>query len=57
MLEIGTLVKDSYGDIGLVTDHWIYDPSGEYHPVVKWITGRYVGELDAIWCDQLEIIA
>ena len=59
MIEIGTLVKwhGSYGDLGLVVDHWVHDQSGELHTVVKWLTGRYVGELDAIWSDDLEIIA
>ena len=57
MIEIGSLIRDSYGDIAIVTDHWIHDASGEYHTVVKWLTGRYVGELDAIWFNDLEIIA
>jgi hypothetical protein len=57
MIEIGTLVKDSYGDVGMVTDHWVYDASGEYHPVVKWITGRHEGELDALFNDKIEVIA
>ena len=56
MIEIGTLIRH-YGDIGIVTDHWIHDQSGELHAVVKWLTGRYVGELDAIWFNDLEIIA
>jgi hypothetical protein len=57
MIEIGTLIRDSHGDMGLVVDHWIHDTSGEYHTVVKWLTGRHVGELDALFNDNLEIIA
>lgn len=57
MIEIGSLIRDSYGDIALVTDHWIHDVSGEYHTVVKWLTGRHVGETDAIWSDYIEVIA
>lgn len=57
MIEIGTLIRDSHGDMGIVVDHWIHDVSGEYHTVVKWLTGRYVGELDALFNDNLEIIA
>ena len=57
MIKIGSLIRDSYGDIALVTDHWIHDVSGEYHTVVKWLTGCYVGETDAIWSDYIEVIA
>jgi len=57
MIEIGTLIRDSHGDMGIVVDHWIHDTSGEYHTVVKWLTGRYVGELDALFNDNLETIA
>ena len=57
MIKIGTLIRDSDGDIALVTDHWIHDVSGEYHTVVKWLTGRYVGEADALYTDYLEVIA
>ena len=57
MIEIGSLIRDSHGDIALVIDHWIHDVSGEYHTVVKWLTGRYVGETDAIWSDYIEVIA
>lgn len=57
MIEIGSLIRDSYGDLALVVDHWVHDQSGEYHTVVKWLTGRYVGELDALFTDNLEIIA
>ena len=55
MIEIGTLIRH-YGDFGIVVDHWVHDVSGELHTVVKWLTGRYVGELDAIWSDDLEVI-
>ena len=56
MIEIGSLIRH-YGDIGLVTDHWIHDQSGEYHTVVKWITGRFVGETDLLWINDVEVIA
>ena len=57
MIKKGSLIRDSYGDIALVTNHWIHDASGEFHTVVKWLTGRYVGETDAIWSDYIEVIA
>ena len=56
-IEIGSLIRDYQGDLALVTDHWIHDVSGEYHTVVKWLTGRYVGEADALYTDYLEVIA
>ena len=57
MIQVGSLIRDSYGDLALVVDHWVHDQSGEYHTVVKWLTGRYVGKLDALFVDNLEIIA
>ena len=57
MIEIGSLIQDSYGDIALVTDHWIHDASGEFHTVVKWLTGRYAGQADALFTDYIEVIA
>ena len=57
MIKIGSLIRDSYGDIALVTDHWIHDASGEYHTVVKWLTGRYAGKPDALFTDDVEVIA
>ena len=57
MIEIGSLVRDSYGDIAIVTDHWIHDASGEYHTVVKWLTGNWAGENDALFTNNLEVIA
>jgi hypothetical protein len=57
MIEIGSLIRDSYGDIAIVTDHWIHDASGEYHTVVKWLTGRYAGKPDALFTDDVEAIA
>ena len=56
-IEIGSLIRDYPGDLALGTDHWIHDVSGEYHTVVKWLTGRYVGEADALYTDYLEVIA
>ena len=57
MIEIGSLIRDSYGDIAIVVDHWIHDQSGEYHTVVKWLTGCYLGETDALFTDNMEVIA
>ena len=57
MIEIGSLIRDSYGEIALVIDHWIHDASGEYHTVVKWLTGRYAGQADALFTDFIEVIA
>ena len=56
-IEIGSLIRDYQGDIALVIDHWIHDQSGEYHTVVKWLSGRFVGETDALYTDNLEVIA
>ena len=56
-IEIGSLIRDYQGDIALVIDHWIHDESGEYHTVIKWLTGRYAGETDALYTDYLEVIA
>ena len=56
-IEIGSLIRDSYGDIALVTNHWIHDASGEFHTVVKWLTGRYAGQEDALFTDFIEVIA
>ena len=56
MIEIGTLIRDYRGEVALVVDHWIHDQSGEYHTVVKWLSGRYVGETDALFTDNLEVI-
>ena len=57
MIKKGSLIRDSYGDIALVIDHWIHDASGELHTVVKWLTGRYVGQQDALFTDFIEVIA
>lgn len=57
MIEIGSLIRDYQGDIALVVDHWVHDQSGEHHTVVKWLTGCYVGEKDALFNHNLEIIA
>ena len=41
MIEIGTLVRHPPSTIGIVIDHWIDDRSGNYHAVVKWVTGYH----------------
>lgn len=58
MIEIGTLIR-GWGDVGIVVDHWLHNAGREYecHPVVKWLSGQNTGKTDAIWGDNLEIIA
>jgi len=56
MIEIGALVKEWLtDDFGIVIDHWTHQ-HGEKHPVIKWITGCYVGETDAMLTTSLEMI-
>jgi len=61
MIEIGSLVRhgDRYraSTIGIVIDHWIVDKSGEYHAVVKWVTGYYTGKRTDEYNEHLEVIA
>ena len=56
MIEIGTLVRN-HRSMGIVIDHWVYDTTGEYHAVVKWITGRHVGVSYRLYNNFLEIVA
>lgn len=56
MIEIGTLVRKS-GDMAIVVDDWYETSSGEYHAVVKWLTGRHVGERRAILNYNWQVIA
>ena len=57
-MRIGTLVTDTDidKDIGLVIGHHtdIYD--GTVYNMVKWLTGRFVGEIDHIETECLEVI-
>ncbi len=57
MIEIGTLVRHQTWNIGIVIDHWIVDKSGEYHAVVKWVTGYYTGKRTDEYNEHLEVIA
>ena len=57
MIEIGSLVRLSSSTIGIVIDHWIVDKSGEYHTVVKWMTGYFTGKRTAEYNEDLEVIA
>ena len=61
MIEIGSLVRhgDRYraSTIGIVIDHWIVDKSGEYHAVVKWLTGHFTGKRTAEYNSHIKVIA
>ena len=58
MIDIGTLVRyKNYEEIAIVIDHWIDDTDGEYHTVVKWLNGLYVGKRTAEYNEDLEVIA
>ena len=58
MIDIGTLVRyKNYEEIAIVIDHWIDDKSGEYHTVVKWLNGIFVGKRTAEYNEDLEVIA
>jgi len=57
MIELGTLVRyKNYEEMAIVIDHWIDDNNGEYHTVVKWLTGYYVGKRTAEYDEDLEVI-
>jgi len=58
MIEIGTLVSHPLSsDIGIIVDHWIEDKSGEYHTVVKWLTGHFTGKRTAEYNSHIKVIA
>ena len=58
MIDIGTLVRlKSHPDFAIVIDHWIDDQSGEYHTVVRWLNGYFVGRRTAEYNDHIEVIA
>ncbi len=58
MIEIGTLVRHPPSTIGIVIDHWIDDRSGNYHAVVKWVTGYHKAQtVTAEYNEHLEVIA
>jgi hypothetical protein len=60
MIEIGSLVRNKHPfhpAIAIVIDHWIEDKSGEYHTVVKWLSGYFVGRRTAEYNEYLEVIA
>ena len=57
MIEIGTLVRyKNYEEIAIVIDHWIDDTNGRVCPVVKWLSGLYVGKRTAEYNEDLEVI-
>ena len=57
MIEIGTLVRlRDHPAIAIVIDHWIEDKSGEYHTVVKWLSGYFVGRRTAEYNEDLEAL-
>ena len=58
MIEIGSLVTmRNHPQLAIVIDHWIDDRTGEYHTVVKWLTGHFTGKETAEYNEDLEVIA
>ena len=56
-MQVGDLVKcDRCGWMGLVVGESTHEDSGEEHLLVRWITGRYSGETDALWPPELELL-
>ena len=57
MIEVGTLVRyKADGDFGLITE--IMNERTRFLSYwIKWLSGRYVGEADALLTDNLEVIA
>ena len=59
-MKVGDLVQywnrrdDSI--LGVVVGEWTHDDSGEEHTLVRWITGRHVGDTDAILPRYLEAL-
>ena len=54
-MKIGDLVEDYKQALGIVTGVFLHeDFDGEKHMKVKWLTGRYVGEIDIVSVDYLE---
>lgn len=58
MIEIGTLVTDTDidKDLGLIIGHH-KDVDDIVYNMVKWLTGRFVGHIDHIETECLEVIA
>ena len=58
MIQIGSLVTmGTHPEIAIVIDHWIDDKSGEYHTVVKWLTGHFTGKRTAEYNSHIKVIA
>ena len=57
-MKIGTLVTDTDidKDLGLVVGHHTDRAGGTIYNMVKWLTGRFVGEIDHIETECLEVI-
>ena len=54
-MQVGSLVK--YGSwMGLVVGEWTHENTNEEHTLVRWITGRYSGETDAVLPTELEVL-
>ena len=54
-MQVGDLVK--YGSwMGLVVGEWTHENTNEEHTLVRWITGRYSGETDAVLPTELEVL-
>ena len=56
-MKIGTLVKAKLdGWFGVVVGFWTNDVSEVEHVLVKWLSGRYTGDTDAILPYHLEVL-
>ncbi len=59
-MQVGDLVqycnRRDNSILGVVVGEWTHDYSGEEHILVRWITGRHVGDTDAILPTELEVV-
>ena len=54
-MQVGTIVKlDEW--FGVVMGLWTHDVSEIKYVLVKWLSGRYTGDTDAISPNDLEVI-
>ena len=55
-MQVGTLVTDTdiNKDLGIVVGHHTDIYGGTFYNKVKWLTGRFVGEIDHIETECLE---
>ena len=60
-MRVGSLVQfallwSGVVHIGVVVGFWTHDVSEERHWLVHWITGKYIGDTDAIIESDLEVL-